>query len=464
MRWSICIICSVLFIQSCELDKKEEPDDDGDGVANAIDICPDIPNSDQADDDDDGIGNACEADTDEDGVIDDLDNCPTVPNADQADANDDGIGDTCEGDKDEDGVPDFQDNCPEIANPEQADFDNDGVGDFCDETLVSEDKKNIESSLNMTFNCARDLKNGKGIDLVMEDMLAFSNGEFGDDVWVDAITEKLSNDLFEGVDGEGISLYLSQVGGVYTFSKADSSWTQSSSSTTRIELQFPSNQDESSNNASLILDNYSDQELTIDAEVYELPTSAELSLIVDDVELMAISINEVIYGKGDLPIPSKVDIEIFLKPTTFHIVLESSSDTAYAIDLGISGEDGCTLGVGLEVELAHNDFENIILEEDIESLTAEVRMEHMSIVTASDLATVFGLVDPTEAQINELFDLDLLINDFKIADVEFNQEEEALYLIFKDDTKEDAFNYFENFFNDMLGLVEDYTGELFGDE
>ena len=43
-----------------------DPDMDGDGVANEIDNCPGIPNENQAQADDDGTGNACDDDDDGD--------------------------------------------------------------------------------------------------------------------------------------------------------------------------------------------------------------------------------------------------------------------------------------------------------------------------------------------------------------------------------------------------------------
>ena len=47
-----------------------------------------------------------DVDTDGDGVPDASDDCPLVPNADQADADGDGVGDAC-------------DNCPVTFNPNQ---------------------------------------------------------------------------------------------------------------------------------------------------------------------------------------------------------------------------------------------------------------------------------------------------------------------------------------------------------
>jgi len=109
-------------------------DTDHDGVPDASDNCPTVPNADQLDTDGDGAGDACDADDDgdDDGIPDGEDNCPAVPNADQADLDGDGQGDACDADDDNDGVNDGSDNCPTVPNSDQADFDGDGVGDACD--------------------------------------------------------------------------------------------------------------------------------------------------------------------------------------------------------------------------------------------------------------------------------------------------------------------------------------------
>jgi hypothetical protein len=100
-------------------------DADLDGVPDAIDNCPDVPNPDQANSDTDDWGDVC-------------DNCPLVNNNDQSDVDNDGEGDLCDTDRDNDGVPNAADNCPYTANGplagpnNQLDTDGDGDGDVCD--------------------------------------------------------------------------------------------------------------------------------------------------------------------------------------------------------------------------------------------------------------------------------------------------------------------------------------------
>ena len=81
-------------------------DEDGDGVLDAADNCPNRYNPDQLDTDADGIGDACDV-------------CPIVANPDQADSDEDRVGDVC-------------DNCVTLHSPDQSDDDGDGLGNPCD--------------------------------------------------------------------------------------------------------------------------------------------------------------------------------------------------------------------------------------------------------------------------------------------------------------------------------------------
>ncbi len=123
-----------------------ESDNDGDGVADGSDNCPNIANGSQGDSDNDGAGNACDNDNDGDGVANDADNCIWQSNPAQADFDGDGKGDLCD-DSDGDYVNDQVDNCRTVANNNQANADGDGVGDACDADIDG------DGDLNQADNC-----------------------------------------------------------------------------------------------------------------------------------------------------------------------------------------------------------------------------------------------------------------------------------------------------------------------
>ncbi len=98
----------LLFVAGCP--QPAPTDTDGDGVADNVDNCVNVANTNQADADNDGVGDAC-------------DNCPNDANANQADGDGDGVGDAC-------------DNCPQDANANQLDSDGDGIGDACEQAAL----------------------------------------------------------------------------------------------------------------------------------------------------------------------------------------------------------------------------------------------------------------------------------------------------------------------------------------
>ncbi|MFH1725189.1 MAG: thrombospondin type 3 repeat-containing protein [Elusimicrobiota bacterium] len=123
----------------------------GDGVGDACDNCPVLPNADQADWEGDGQGDVCDQDDDNDGVGDGDDNCPQAANPDQADQDGDGLGDVCD-DTDGDGIDDDVDNCPADANPGQEDLDGDGQGDVCDADADGDGKLGLADNCPMHAN------------------------------------------------------------------------------------------------------------------------------------------------------------------------------------------------------------------------------------------------------------------------------------------------------------------------
>ncbi len=116
-------------------------DDDGDGVLNSQDNCPQLANAGQWDKDLDGLGNACDSDIDGDGFSNDIE-IAAGSKPWQASSIPDGSIDLSDGDNDD--VLDSHDNCPQIANKGQWDKDNDGQGNECDSDIDGDGCTNEE--------------------------------------------------------------------------------------------------------------------------------------------------------------------------------------------------------------------------------------------------------------------------------------------------------------------------------
>ncbi|MGH2607462.1 MAG: thrombospondin type 3 repeat-containing protein [Tepidiformaceae bacterium] len=132
-------------------DNATDADDDGDGVADAVDNCALTPNPSQSDLNADDVGDACDIDPDGDGwptsVEALLGSSPMDALAapeyvgvgsvctDGIDNDADSVADGADAgciDTDMDGASDADDNCSNFANPGQADHDQNGIGDACE--------------------------------------------------------------------------------------------------------------------------------------------------------------------------------------------------------------------------------------------------------------------------------------------------------------------------------------------
>lgn len=177
-------------------------DDDGDGVINYCDYCPDDSSHYTEDAVCTEIPDTSD-DADLDGVIDTGDNCNGVFNPDQADADSDGLGDACDDDADGDGYDDHtDDNCPSVSNPDQADSDGDGVGDVCDDEGADTDGDGMIDSMEAADGCDPNNADtdGDGIDDGVEILYGLDCA--GDDTDGDGISD--GDEGIEDTDGDGI--------------------------------------------------------------------------------------------------------------------------------------------------------------------------------------------------------------------------------------------------------------------
>ncbi len=105
-------------------------DGDGDSIANQVDNCPAIANTDQANLDGDNQGDACDSDIDGDTIANDADNCPLIVNTNQNNFDGDSQGDACDSDDDNDDYETANGLNPLDPSDASADADNDGFSNI----------------------------------------------------------------------------------------------------------------------------------------------------------------------------------------------------------------------------------------------------------------------------------------------------------------------------------------------
>ncbi len=169
--------------------KVSDRDDDGDGVGDSIDNCPDLANPDQRDTDFDGIGDACDPDDDNDGFSDEIEiECGSDP----LDVNSRPL------DTDADGVPDCKD----------PDDDNDGWSDIL-EIECGSDPLDAASTLPDTdkdqlANCEDDDDDGDGY-LDVDEKACGTDPLDALSVPTDTDGDKIPNCIDTDDDGDGFS-------------------------------------------------------------------------------------------------------------------------------------------------------------------------------------------------------------------------------------------------------------------
>lgn len=366
-------------------------------------------------------------------------------------------------DTDGDGVVDKDDNCPETSNPDQEDTDGDGIGDACDETTVKQDKTNIQNALDATLACIMTLENGTAIQTFLTDFMGISNGDTTNQVWVDSLLSGLGQVV---PSSEEARLDFSIIEGTYVYNLDNETWFRQDNQNNRVVIRFPTSPSKTSNDGKIILENYSDTQVDFSDNTLYLPVSLDAIFTVNNEEVVVLDLNNAKYlASSGLPIPIELDFSVYVNPYSVSIVIDKTAHTSYTINLDFADDsEVCSAGVHVELELDHNKF-SALTQEDVLKLTFAVYSNDLTIQSTGGLAEILQIPEPSISQINAFLDLEVLYNDLKIADVLVDEDsagEVIIWLEFKNGTKEDAANYFEDFVNEVEALLTSYFGSSEG--
>lgn len=327
------------------------------------------------------------------------------------------------------------------------------------ETTVDEDKANIETTFDEALNCIKVLRDGPAMNVLLREFLSLSDGQAFNNDWIDDLTLELEDvlDLHQVEDNQRFDIGF--YAGTYTYNSVFGWWTKTNDQDNRVVFEFPSTPQEAMNNAVMVIENYSDTQVQIESETYYLPNTANVNVTVDGTEIFRLTLRDVDYdSNNDFEIPVAVDMEIFMNPFTLSITIDRNTTTDFVLDIDFTNDAGCDWGIDAEVQLDTDDFENLS-EDDIESITATLRINDLSIRSLSGIADLLKADDPSDTEINRLLDLEVLFNNVKIGDLEYNSENETVIIFYKDRTSEDSAVYYDDFLDELEALLVEFTGE-----
>jgi hypothetical protein len=341
-------------------------------------------------------------------------------------------------------------------------------------TTVQQDQQNIEASLDALLDAARDMEEGSFSQFV-KTFAGANEGNYQNEDWAENMIDEL--DPLVAVDDED-RLAFDDNQGRYAWNASAEAWEQTGNSGNFV-LEFPTSPSESVNDATLTVTSYEDQRVVFaddgefeDADEVWLPTSAEAEMTVGGERVGGVTLNEAQYATGDFGIPTSVDLQIETAPFTHQIQWTRNEPTDFDLNVTLQNGGEQVLNLTANAGIADDDYADFEPEEDLESLSGTLSFGGgMRIEFDGTLGRLLQLDDPSPAQINEALNAVLFYNDQRIGELEYRErqeaasedetaQEEGVYIVYKDETSENAARYYEDFAESLELIVFDYTGEF----
>ena len=149
-----------------------------------------------------------------------------------------------------------------IQNGNELGIDCGGDCNECDtDTSVSEDRDNIQTTLDNILSCVTDLKQSRATQTLLRDFLRMSDGEVLNEDWIDDLTDELEEVVDDDHVEDNNRLDFAFHSGTHQYIHSSNSW-QKVNNTSNIVFEFPSGRTENTNNAILSMDRYEDNLVT----------------------------------------------------------------------------------------------------------------------------------------------------------------------------------------------------------
>ncbi len=229
----------------------------------------------------------------------------------------------------------------------------------------------------------------------------------------------------------------------------------------KIVIKFPSDETTTTNDVTLTLHDYDEQEFSDGLSTYYEPTLLMADLYIGDTKYVDISMSASYNAEA---IPIEMSASVMLIPFEFTVDFsETSTTTTIEQALYISDEKVMSVGAAVEFKttdkIAAKELDGFMQYRDVK-VDGTIDIEGLENISYEGAETQQDVVDAINAEI----DLAIYQNSTgdKLADIEFalvgegTEQTMDLVLVFADGSEELAEPYFENFITE----IENFLNEL----
>lgn len=323
-------------------------------------------------------------------------------------------------------------------------------------TTVAQDKQNITNTINDFYGCLNTLDDGDLSNFLLYSLFNTSNQQYNDSYMKTMINK------FETQYGKIVlsnKLQFANRTGIYTWNNTSQSWSKAASSSV-ITLQFPSRQNQSTNDAELSLNSYSDTSTSYQSTTYWLPSAASLTLKRDGNTLFSLNLANVTFDTStNFSMPTNADITIYSAPFTTNLHWKRNSSTDFELSFDSSTTQGCGTSSVTDIKLVDADYGNITsVKEDVKNISGTVIEGNLKIVYAINVQALAAYTNPTPSQINSYSDAEVFYNNVKIGDLSYDEiaNQTEIFITFSDGTKENVNVYVGDFETHVRSIFSNF--------
>lgn len=327
------------------------------------------------------------------------------------------------------------------------------------QTTVDEDKANIEGLFNEVITEAESLKGGCAVQ-GFDNFYNFTQGVAQNSNWVHDLYTKLKSHLNITTYQTGRFAFSNHFG-THSWDANTQSWNTNGSPNDKIVLQMPEQMGAVNNTIVATATSYSDQMVNFNQYQYWLPTALKASATVNGSPCIAAELVSASYDNTSFQIPVDMELNLTLEPYEFKIKAKRISAAKVNVELRAFNNGTEKFSLNTDLTYKNANYETLNYFNDCIMATGDFTFGDFKMPFSADFETARSLFNPSNTQVNALFDADVFYKGNEIADLDYRQDSKGytdLYIVYKDETSEDLETYYKDFKDRLELVMVEFTG------